>query len=107
MVTEVVHEYYLLEKVGRGTVDDAGDGSKKNSIRFVMEDDHHRCRWKIRGVPTVDTPAGEFRISLSLSLSPSLPPSLSPSFSPPLTHTLDLWCPGLLDRVGSCRFETD
>lgn len=41
MVTEVVHKNDLLEKVGRRTVDDAGDGSKKNGVRFVMEDDHH------------------------------------------------------------------
>ena len=91
MVTEVVHENDLLEKVGRRTVDDAGDGSKKNGVRFVMEDDHHRRRWKIRGVSTVDTPAGEFRISLSLSHSLSL----SLSLSLPLKHTP--WISGIWD----------
>ena len=95
MITEVVHKYDLLEKVGRGSVYDAGDSSKENCVGLVVEDDHHRSCWKIKGVSPVHTPARDSMVSLSLSLSLSL------------KHcTLDLWCLVPLDQVGSYRYET-
>ena len=50
---------------------------------------------------------GNTSLSLCPSPLPPIPSSLSLPFSLPQTHTLDLWCPGLLDRVGSCHYETD
>ena len=101
MVTEVIHEYDILEKVGRGAVYDAGDGSKENCVGLIVEDDHHRSCWKIRRVSPVHTPKNDNMVSFSFSL------SLSLSFFLSLKHcTLDLWCLVPLDQARSCRYET-
>ena len=59
VVAVIVHKYNLLQEVGGCSVYDAGDGAKKNCVGLIVKDDHHRCCWKVRRVPPVNTPGRE------------------------------------------------
>ena len=58
VVTIVIHQYDLVQEFWGGPVDDTGDGAQEDGICLIMEDDHHRGSWEVRGILPINT-AGE------------------------------------------------
>ena len=62
MVAEVIHQYNLVEEFLGGPVDDTGDGAQEDSVCLIMEDDHHRGSWEVRGILAINTAGERFDI---------------------------------------------
>lgn len=54
--TVVIHQYYFLQKVFRGTVDDASQGSFDDGQGLVQVDQHNTQAWKVFWITLLRAP---------------------------------------------------